>query len=160
MSTSALQQDYISQSDKYHPFDDVARDHLQKKIKLTEYRDIDLKFNKNPNTNNLVVRKGDEAVKQAIKNIILTNFGERIMRPNVGSGIQALLFEPANQITEIRIKELIIETITNHEKRATVENVSVKSTHDGLGYEITIVFSILGSEKPVKFVSFLKANRG
>ena len=62
MSTSALQQDYISQSDKYHPFDDVARDHLQKKIKLTEYRDIDLKFNKNPNTNNLVVRKGDEAV--------------------------------------------------------------------------------------------------
>lgn len=160
MSTSALQQDYISQSDKYHPFDDVARDHLKKKIKLTEYRDIDLKFNKNPNTNNLVVRKGDEAVKQAIKNIILTNFGERIMRPNVGSGIQGLLFEPANQITEIRIKELIIETITNHEKRATVENVSVKSTHDGLGYEITIVFSILGSEKPVKFVSFLKANRG
>ena len=104
MSTSALQQDYISQSDKYHPFDDVARDHLKKKIKLTEYRDIDLKFNKNPNTNNLVVRKGDEAVKQSIKNIILTNFGERIMRPNVGSGIQGLLFEPANQITEIRIK--------------------------------------------------------
>ena len=42
---------YISQSDNYNQFDDVARDYLEKKLKATQYVDFGVKFNKNPNTN-------------------------------------------------------------------------------------------------------------
>ena len=82
------------------------------------------------------------------------------MRPDVGCDITKLLFEPSNQITEIRIKELISETIKNHEKRAILKNIDVKSVRDGLGYDITIVFAIKGSDKPVTFTTFLETNRG
>ena len=69
---------------------------------------------------------------------------ERYLRPDVGCDLTKLLFEPSNRITEIRIKELITETIKIHEKRAIVKNVDVKSVRDGLGYDVTIVFAIKG----------------
>ena len=53
------------------------------------------------------------------------------MRPDVDD-LTKLLFEPSNRITEIRIKDVITETIKNHEKRAIVKNVDVKSVRDGL----------------------------
>ena len=111
MATSdTTRQYYISQSDKYNSFDDVAREYLDKKLKATQYVDFGLKFNKNPNTNDLAVLRGDNAVRQSIKNLIRTNRFERYMRPDVGCDLTKLLFEPSNQITEIRIKELISET--------------------------------------------------
>ena len=41
-----------------------------------------------------------------------------------------------------------------------IENISVKSTRDGLGYDVTIVFSVIGRDQPVTFSTFLEANRG
>ena len=161
MATSdTTRQYYISQSDKYNSFDDVAREYLDKKLKATQYVDFGVKFNKNPNTNDLAVLRGDNAVRQSIKNLIRTNRFERYMRPDVGCDLTKLLFEPSNQITEIRIKELISETIKNHEKRAILKNIDVKSVRDGLCYDITIVFAIKGSDKPVTFTTFLETNQG
>ena len=161
MATSdTTRQYYISQSDKYNAFDDVARDHLNKRLKATQYVDFGIKFNKNPNTNDIAILRGDNAVKQSVKNLIRTNRFERYMRPDVGCDLTKLLFEPSNQITEIRIKEVITETIKNHEKRAILNNVNVKSVRDGLGYDISIVFSIKGSDKPVTFTTFLETNQG
>jgi len=151
---------YISQSDNYNQFDDVAKDYLEKKLKSTQYTDFGVKFNKNPNTNDIAVLRGDNAVKQCIKNLIRTNRFERYMRPDVGCDLTKLLFEPANQVTEIRIKEIISETVRNYEKRAILKNVSVKSVRDGLGYDITIVFAIKGSDNPVTFTTFLETNQG
>ena len=151
---------YISQSDKYNSFDDVARDYLKKKLKATQYTDFGVKFNKNPNTNDIAMLRGDNAVKQSIKNLIRTNKFERYMRPDIGCDLTKLLFEPSNQITELRIKELISETIKNYEKRAILKTVSVKSERDGLGYDISIVFAIKGSDQAVTFTTFLETNRG
>lgn len=159
-TADTTRQYYISQGDKYHQFDDVAKEHLEKRLKATQYVDFGVKFKKNPSTDDLAVLRGDNAVKQSIKNLIRTNRFERFMRPDVGCDLSKLLFEPANQITELRIKELISETIKNHEKRALLKNVSVKSVRDGLGYDIAIVFAIKGSEKPVTFTTFLETNQG
>ena len=62
--------------------------------------------------------RGDNAVKQSVKNLIRTNRFERYMRPDVGCDLTKLLFEPSNRITEIRIKDVITETIKNHEKES------------------------------------------
>jgi hypothetical protein len=160
MANTATEQDYLSIGSGSNLFDDEARYFFKKRARLTEYRDMDIKFGRNPSTNDLIVKTGDVAVKQSIKNLIKTDFYERRMRPGVGSGIKKILFEPADIISEIRIKDLITETITNHEKRANIENISVKSTRDGLGYEVSIVFTIIGKNQPVTFSTFLEANRG
>ena len=160
MANTATEQDYLSIGEGSNLFDDEARYFLKKRTKLTEYRDIDIKFGRNPSTNDLIIKSGDVAVKQSIKNLIKTDFYERRMRPGVGSGIKTLLFEPADTITEIRIKDSILEVIQNHEPRVNVENISAKSTRDGLGYDITIVFTITGKNQPITFSTFLEANRG
>ena len=89
-----------------------------------------------------------------------TNKFDRYMSPDIGCDLTKLLFEPSNQITELRIKELISETIKNYEKRAILKTVSVKSERDGLGYDISIVFAIKGSDQAVTFTTFLETNRG
>ena len=160
MANTATEQDYLSIGDGSNLFDDEAREFFKKRARLTEYRDMDIKFGRNPSTNDLIIKTGDVAVKQAIKNLIRTDYYERRMRPGLGSSVKRLLFEPADNITEIRVKDAILETIKNHEKRARVQNISVKSTRDGLGYDITIVFSVIGRDQPVTFSTFLEANRG
>ena len=160
MANSTTEQDYLSIGSGSNLFDDEARYFFKKRAKLTEFRDMDIKFGRNPSTNDLIIKTGDVAVRQAVKNLILTDFYERRMRPGVGSGIKKILFEPADAITEIRLKDLIVETITNHEKRAVIENISVKSSRDGSGYDVSIVFSVRGQNQPVTFSTFLEANRG
>ena len=41
-------------------------------------------------------------------------------------------------------------------KRAIVKNVDVKSVRDGLGYDITIVFAVKGSDKASNFYDFFR----
>ena len=160
MANTATEQDYLSIGEGSNLFDDEARYFFKKRARLTEFRDMDIKFGRNPSTNDLIIKIGDNAVKQSIKNLIRTDYYERRMRPGLGSSVKRLLFEPADNITEIRVKDAILETIKNHEKRARVQNISVKSTRDGQGYDVTIVFSIIGKNQPVTFSTFLEANRG
>ena len=160
MANTATEQDYLSIGEGSNLFDDEARYFFKKRAKLTEYRDMDIKFGRNPSTNDLIIKTGDVAVKQSIKNLIKTDYYERRMRPGIGSGIKKILFEPADIITEIRVKDLITECITNHEKRAKIENITVKSTRDGSGYDVVIVFTVIGKNQPVTFSTFLEANRG
>ena len=160
MANTATEQDYLSIGEGSNLFDDEARYFFKKRARLTEFRDMDIKFGRNPSTNDLIIKTGDNAVKQSIKNLIRTDYYERRMRPGLGSSVKRLLFEPADNITEIRVKDAILETIKNHEKRARVQNISVKSTRDGQGYDVTIVFSIIGKNQPVTFTTFLEANRG
>ena len=160
MANTATEQDYLSIGEGSNLFDDEARYFFKKRARLTEYRDMDIKFGRNPSTNDLIIKTGDVAVKQSIKNLIKTDYYERRMRPGIGSGIKKILFEPADIITEIRVKDLITECITNHEKRAKIENITVKSTRDGSGYDVVIVFTVIGKNQPVTFSTFLEANRG
>ena len=147
MANTATEQDYLSIGEGSNLFDDEARYFFKKRARLTEFRDMDIKFGRNPSTNDLIIKTGDNAVKQSIKNLIRTDYYERRMRPGLGSSVKRLLFEPADNITEIRVKDAILETIKNHEKRARVQNISVKSTRDGQGYDVTIVFSIIGKKE-------------
>ena len=57
------------------------------------YIDLDIQFKKHPNTGDVVVRKDADAVKRAVRNIILTNHYERPFKPGFGGSIRDLLFE-------------------------------------------------------------------
>ena len=60
---------------------------------VKQYKDIDLCFRRNPVTGDIAVKENENAIKQALKNLMLTRPGERPFSPNVGSTIQDLLFE-------------------------------------------------------------------
>ena len=50
----------------------------------------------------------EEAVKQSLKNLILTNSGERLFQPTIGSDVYKSLFEPNDIITAENITYHII----------------------------------------------------
>ena len=63
------------------------------------FSDIDLTFKRNPVTGDIALRYDDQAVIASVRNLLLTDFSERLFQPSVGSNITSLLFEPATNIT-------------------------------------------------------------
>ena len=62
-----------------------------KKINL--YQDFKKDLEISPVSSDLTVNKDEDAVKESIKNLILTDRGERLMQPDLGGDINAMLFE-------------------------------------------------------------------
>ena len=109
----------------------------------TIYTDFTASFEKNPISNDVIVKSDVNAVKESIKNILLTDRGSRLLNPYFGCGIRAMLFEnkysPAiNQIVE----EEVISTINNYEPRAVVESVECISSMDDNIMRIIIYFYV------------------
>jgi len=69
----------------------------------------------------------EEDVGQAIRIILGTNPGERLMRPDFGAGLSAFAFEPVNAATLARVKTRVEEALIDAEPRIDVEDVRVTS---------------------------------
>jgi len=93
-----------------------------------------------------VVRVTNErAIKTSIRNLIQTNFGERLYQPSIGSSINRALFEPNDFVLEDDISSSIRKTLANHEPRVSVVDVVVLRQPDDYNIRINIVFSIINS---------------
>lgn len=92
-----------------------------------------LPLNKTRNGTYVNIENEVDLVKQNVRNVLLTNPGERIMLPEFGAGLKRFLFE--NQLEE-EIKSLIIERIeVQFEKylpTVELENVYVESVENAL----------------------------
>ncbi len=108
-----------------------------------------------PTTGDIVVTRGDIAIKRSIRNILFTDFGEKLFQPNYGSGIKFLLFEPYTPITEQRLIKMCTEAINNWEPRCDLIHVGAKAFPDKNGYEINIVFRITSQIEPMEFTTYL-----
>ena len=107
------------------------------------YKDIALSFEKNSSTNDVIVKKDVDAVKQSVRNLILTNHFERPFHPEIGSSISSLLFEPLDPITANSLSRVIGEVITNFEPRAQLVAVEANPKLDSNSYEVSISFRVV-----------------
>jgi phage baseplate assembly protein W len=67
----------------------------------------------------------EEDIRQAISIILGTTPGERVMRPDFGAGLQALVFEPINQTTMALAKHHVEQALVRWEPRIDSVTVSV-----------------------------------
>lgn len=123
------------------------------------FSDIDMGFFANPVSHDISRKLNENAIKQSIKNLILTKNFERPFQSNLGSQISSLLFEPATPMVAAMIKRAIINTIQAHEPRANLLDVSVLLSPDNNGVYVTIVFSIINTSTPVSVDLFLERTR-
>lgn len=128
-------------------------------IRELVYSDISLTFSPHPVTGRLPVLKNEEAVKNAIKNLLLTNRFERPYEPLYGGNIIALLFENGDEFLEYRIKKQIETAIANFEPRVTVRNIGVLLIEDRNEVQIDIVFAIQNQKEPVELTVILERVR-
>lgn len=111
------------------------------------YSDIPLNFLINPITKDISYVTDIDAMKNSVKNLVLTNFHERPFDPSLGSGLTHLLFEPATIFTAIEIQHAIEKVINNHEPRVTALEVTVTDDSDNNRYHISIQFTVTFSEE-------------
>lgn len=111
----------------------------------TIYSDVTVNFTAHPNTGMLMQRNNVEAVKRALRNLIMTNKGERAYQPEFGCDVRTILFEQATEINQRQLRTFITEAINNFEKRALLEDVVVTLSNDGHTYVIDIYFRLINS---------------
>lgn len=70
----------------------------------------------------------EEDVRQAIRIVLATDPGERVMRPDFGSGLGALVFEPLTAGTAALVRHRVEEALVRWEPR--VDSVQVAVTPD------------------------------
>ena len=64
--------------------------------------------------------------EQAIRIILGTDRGERLMRQDFGAGLNAFVFEPLNQTTCQLVKTRVQEALTQWEPRIDVVKIDVR----------------------------------
>ena len=79
-----------------------------------------------------------DAIEGAIENILLTRRGERVMRPDFGSALEAFLFEPVSASTAHKIGLEILDVLSRWEQRIEVQKVEVVADYQIGGYHVTI----------------------
>jgi phage baseplate assembly protein W len=98
-----------------------------------------------PITKDLGRVKNDQSIKQSLKNIIMTNLGERQFQPNIGSDVYASLFEPNDSIMEENLRFAIQNAIRFHEPRVNIIQVLIGSFPEENRVAVNIIFSIINS---------------
>jgi len=69
----------------------------------------------------------EEDIRQAIRIVLDTEPGERVMRPDFGAGLRALLFEPINQHTTALIRHRVEQALIQWEPRIDSIGVGVRA---------------------------------
>jgi|SRR5210317_1426574 len=128
-----------------------------KKIDL--FTDFKKDLEKSPISSDLTLFKNEDAVKESLKNLILTNKGERLMQPNLGGNIKAMLFENITPATLKLIEEQIRETINLYEPRVDLIDVVVTSNLDDNVVSVQIEFYISSNQQPLTLSIFLERTR-
>lgn len=123
------------------------------------YSDLDLRFSKHPVTKDVSLKINEYAIIGSVRNIVMTNFGERRFTPKFGSDVLSQLFEPLDDMTAMNIKEEITASLTNYEPRIKIDFVNVVPNFSDDGFDVTIRFYLLNSIKPITTALFLQRLR-
>lgn len=131
----------------------------QLNLKQESFSDFLNNFDAHPISKTLARTTNEASVGQSIKNLILTNLGERMFQPTIGSDIYRSLFEPGDIITQNHIIDSIKRTVKNNEPRAILLDVSVaQGTGDSL--IVQIVYALINNvNQPLRLDVILKRVR-
>lgn len=123
------------------------------------YSDIDLNFLAHPNTGDVSRKYDVDAVKQALKTLILTNFYERPFQPKLGSPVYGMLFENIDVPSANSLKLRLELLISQYEPRVRAQEVTVVPLYDENSFRVSIYFYVVGVRDPVTFSTILKRTR-
>jgi len=118
------------------------------------YSDIDLTFAVRP-SGELFKKTDAAAVKQSVKNLLLTNYFEKPFQPLFGGNLRELLFDLADEDAEEDVEERVKNAIGVFEPRAQLLNVIAVSTPDRNSIKVTVEFRIINTQETVTVTTVL-----
>ena len=119
------------------------------------FKDISMSFQSNPLNNDFLALKNESAIARSIKNIVFTITGEKFFNPDFGSKLYTILFENLDDISALKIKDEIRQSIIRFEPRVDLIDVKVFPDFDNNGFDVTIVYEIIGADIPAQQLQFV-----
>jgi phage baseplate assembly protein W len=123
------------------------------------FMDLDLNFTPHPVTGDIVRKYDETAIKQSIKNLVMTKNFERPFNSELGSPISSLLFDLVTPLTAIAVRRAIIDVINNYEPRVALLEVEPVISPDSNSLYVSITFKIINTEKPITLDLLLERTR-
>ena len=124
------------------------------------FKDLSMTFQSNPLNDDLIALKNANAIARSVRNIVFTLPGEKFFEPTFGSRITESLFENIDDIPAAIIVDELRESIDNYEPRVELIDVIVNPDYENNGFNVNIVYEIIGIEIPAQELQFvLQSNR-
>lgn len=90
---------------------------------------------------------GDEALSDALNNIISTSPGERLFDPTFGCDIESILFEPMDTATASMLLNTLSRCLKQDPRLAIdFRGSSIEPDYDNNRYDITLSIRVYGQE--------------
>jgi phage baseplate assembly protein W len=124
-----------------------------------EYRDLDLNFTIHPIKKDINLLKGELAIINSMKNLILTGHYERPFQPDLGSNVRKMLFENIDIVTAAALEREIQQVIRNYEPRVNLVGVSVSPNPDENVFRVNVQFYTVNRPEPVSITFQLERLR-
>tara|TARA_B100001996_G_scaffold313086_1_gene255389 strand:- start:958 stop:1359 length:402 start_codon:yes stop_codon:yes gene_type:complete len=119
------------------------------------FKDISLSFDPHPVTNDLKVLKDEDAIRRSIRNIVQTIPTEKFFDSLFGSDVRSSLFGFIDFGTASNIRSQIEIAIDNFEPRVENVEIVVDPRQDENGFEVTVIFDIVGQQFPTQEFAFI-----
>ena len=112
--------------------------------RTASYTDIDLTFTNK--SNGEIFKKTDAAsVKQAVRNLLMTNKGEKPFNPHYGGNLNDFLFSLSEDMDNIEIENAVALAIDAQEPRAAVRGVQVLLKGDYNSIHVLVQFQVVNT---------------
>tara|TARA_B100001778_G_scaffold282533_1_gene248111 strand:- start:3828 stop:4208 length:381 start_codon:yes stop_codon:yes gene_type:complete len=114
---------------------------------MATFTDFNTSLVAHPINKDISLKSDVEAIKQSIRNLVLTDKMERPFQPTIGCDVRKNLFENFSPQTVMMVKTHIVETIEQYEPRCNLLNVETSPDEDNNTLNVTVLFSIINSER-------------
>lgn len=115
---------------------------------MAQWKDIDI-WLRQKRDGDILEMHDIEAIKNSLRNILITQPGNRRMLPEFASRIYQILFEPMDEYTAGRLKEAVFESIKKWEDRIVIRSISVIPNYDTSTYSLELLFTLKSASSEI-----------
>ena len=126
---------------------------------VRQFSDINLLFTAHPATADVTKVTNENAIRAAVRNLILTKNYERPFHPEIGCQITSLLFENFTPVTKATMERTIQDVLEKFEPRARLTELIVSEKPDENAIDVTVQFAVNNIERPVTVTTTLTRAR-
>jgi phage baseplate assembly protein W len=114
-------------------------------VRRNLFKDLDLDFMPHPVTGDITQKVDAEAVKRAVRNLVLMNKYDKPFQPQIDSRVTRLLFEPATPLVALALRSNIMDILTRYEPRAKINDVVVLFNEEYNAFNVSVSFMVINS---------------
>lgn len=123
------------------------------------YSDIPMDMLVHPTTKDLVLKEDELAVRQAIRNLININLGDKPFHSEIGMNLRALLFENFSPVLLAGVKRNLSEILAVWEPRAEILGIEFNPMQDEGALYMTLFFKLKNGTNQIKLDMYLERVR-